>query len=76
MVEKLLAILADALFKRLEKKLDSYLSRWQALNATFEEKEKQALELKEEINLAQTEEERSAALDKLYAFVSNNINPN
>ena len=75
MLEKILGILADALFKRIEKKLDSYYSKWSQLNATFEEKEKQASEIKEEISLAQTEEERSAALNKLYEFVVSNINP-
>jgi archaellum component FlaC len=75
LLDRILGVLADALFKRIERRLDAYLSKWTQLNATFEEKEKQASEIKEEINLAQSEEERSAALNKLYDFVTANINP-
>lgn len=70
---KLGGVFADALISYIDKKFDAYLRKKFNFDEMVKEKDAKALELKDMIVKAQTEEERDVLLDKMDELLRSTI---
>jgi len=69
----IVSVAADVVADKVIEKLDAYYSRLGSFSEKANKKDQKALEVKEQIKLAQTDEERDVLLDKLDEIIRSNI---
>lgn len=70
-VSKIADSIVDNVLERLDKRLDKYFD----IKARLDERDKRALEIKDMIKKAQTDEERDVLLDQMDSLLKDTIKP-